>query len=49
MWHWVVGFGAVPALIILALRFLFADEAPMWAAHNLGMAEAVKILRKNFP
>lgn len=49
MWRWAVGFGAVPALIILALRFIFADESPMWAAHNLGMGEAVKILRKNFP
>lgn len=49
MWRWAVGFGAVPALIVLALRFLFADESPMWAAHNLGMAEAVRILRKNFP
>ncbi|WP_152351342.1 MFS transporter [Brachybacterium subflavum] len=49
MWRWAVGFGAVPALIVLALRFLFADESPMWAAHNLGMGEAVKILRKNFP
>ena len=49
MWRWAVGFGAVPALIVLVLRFLFADESPMWAAHNLGMGEAVKILRKNFP
>ncbi|WP_165000908.1 MFS transporter [Rothia uropygioeca] len=49
MWRWAVGFGAVPALIVLALRFLFADESPMWAAHNLGMEEAVKILHKNFP
>lgn len=49
MWRWAVGFGAVPALVILALRFLYADESPMWAAHNLGMGEAVKILRKNFP
>jgi hypothetical protein len=32
MWRWAVGFGAVPALIILALRFFFADESPMWAA-----------------
>ncbi|MFI8596958.1 MFS transporter [Rothia koreensis] len=49
MWRWAVGFGAVPALLVLALRFIFADESPMWAAHNLGMEEAVKILRKNFP
>ncbi|MDN5618406.1 MAG: MFS transporter [Kocuria sp.] len=49
MWRWAVGFGAVPALLVLALRFLFADESPMWAAHNLGMEEAVKILGKNFP
>jgi putative MFS transporter len=49
LWRWVVGFGAVPALIILILRFIYADESPMWAAHNLGVHEAARILQKSYP
>ena len=49
LWRWAVGFGAVPALIILVLRFIYADESPLWAAHNLGVGEAAKILRKSYP
>jgi MFS family permease len=49
LWRWAVGFGAVPALIILILRFVYADESPLWAAHNLGVETAAGILRKNYP
>lgn len=49
LWRWAVGFGAVPALVVLGLRFRFADESPMWAAHHLGLNDASKILEKNFP
>ncbi len=48
LWRWAVGFGAVPALVVLALRFRYADESPMWAAHHLGLEEAAKILEKNY-
>jgi putative MFS transporter len=48
LWRWAVGFGAVPALIVLILRFMYADESPMWAAHNLGVKEAAKILQKSY-
>ncbi|WP_273846770.1 MFS transporter [Rubrobacter calidifluminis] len=48
LWRWAVGFGAVPALVVLALRFRYADESPMWAAHHLGLSEAGRILQKNY-
>ena len=48
LWRWVVGFGAVPALIILLLRLRYTEESPMWAAHNLGVAEAAKILESSY-
>ena len=48
LWRWAVGFGAVPALIILILRLIYLDESPMWAAHNLSLREASDILEKNY-
>jgi len=48
LWRWVVGFGAVPALIILILRFIYADESPMWAAYHQGLPAAATILRRNY-
>ena len=48
LWRWAVGFGAVPALIILILRLIYIDESPMWAAHNQGLREAAKILENNY-
>jgi MFS family permease len=48
LWRWVVGFGAVPALVVLLLRLRYAEESPMWAAHNLGLAEAAKILQSSY-
>lgn len=48
LWRWAVGFGAVPALIVLLLRLKFTEESPMWAAHRLGLNEAAKILEKSY-
>lgn len=48
LWRWAVGFGAVPALIVLLLRLKFTEESPMWAAHRLGLREAAKILEKSY-
>ncbi|MBB5158886.1 MFS transporter [Saccharopolyspora phatthalungensis] len=48
LWRWAVGFGAVPALIVLLLRLAYTEESPMWAAHNLGLHEAGKILEKSY-
>lgn len=48
LWRWAVGFGAVPALIVLLLRLKYTEESPMWAAHRLGLHEAAKILEKSY-
>ncbi|MBW4049353.1 MAG: MFS transporter [Proteobacteria bacterium] len=48
LWRVAVGFGAVPALIILGLRFIYMKESAPWAAQNLGLNEAAKILESTY-
>lgn len=48
LWRWMVGLGAVPALIVLLLRLRFTEESPMWAAQNLGVSQAARILEKSY-
>jgi MFS family permease len=48
LWRIAVGFGAVPAFIILLLRYRYMNESPMWAAHNLGLHEAAKVLERTY-
>lgn len=48
LWRWAIGFGAVPAAIVLLLRLRYTEESPMWAAHRLGLHEAAKILEKSY-
>jgi MFS family permease len=48
LWRIALGFGAVPALIILFLRYRFMDESPTWAAHYLGLQEAARVLEKMY-
>ncbi len=48
LWRIAVGFGAVPALVILVLRYRWMDESPLWAARNLGLAEAARVIRKTY-
>jgi len=40
LWRFAVGFGAIPALIILALRGKYMWESPLWAANYIGLPEA---------
>jgi MFS family permease len=48
LWRWAIGLGAVPALIVLGLRFASNYESPMWAARHQGVDEAVAILRRSY-
>lgn len=48
LWRWAVGFGAVPALVVLLLRLRFTEESPMWAAHRLGLNAAARILESSY-
>ena len=47
LWRWAVGLGAVPALVILVLRFIYMQESPMWAAHQ-SLEEAARVLRRMY-
>jgi len=47
LWRWAVGFGAVPALVVLTLRYLYMDESPLWAAHQ-SLEEAARVLRRTY-
>jgi MFS transporter, putative metabolite transport protein len=47
LWRWAVGLGAVPALIVLALRYIYMEESPLWAAHQ-SLEEAARVLRKMY-
>lgn len=48
LWRVAVGFGAVPALVILVLRTRYMNESAVWAARNLGLDEAARILRRTY-
>lgn len=48
LWRWSVAGGGVIALAVLILRLIFLKESPMWAAKNLPLKEATKILEKTY-
>lgn len=45
LWRFVVGFGAVPALIVLLVRRRYLKESPQWLANQGDLRGAVDILR----
>ncbi|MCM3571003.1 MFS transporter [Neobacillus mesonae] len=48
LWRYAVGFGAILALIVLFLRYKYMEESPMWAAKNLPLLDAAKIVEKTY-
>lgn len=48
LWRYAVGFGAVVAAVVLVLRYIYMNESPMWAANNLPLADAAKILQRTY-
>jgi len=46
LWRLAVGFGAVPALILLLMRNRYMLESPLWAAHQGDLEGAADILRR---
>ena len=48
LWRWAVGFGAVPALAVMAVRHRYMDESASWAARQGDLERAVEILRTRF-
>src|ERR1700752_252457 len=46
LWRIAVGFGAVPALILLMLRYRYMLESPLWGAPQGDLESAAAILRR---
>ncbi|MDX5628543.1 MULTISPECIES: MFS transporter [unclassified Brenneria] len=48
LWRASLLFGAVPALLIIAVRRKFMNESPLWAANQGDLKSAVRILRESY-
>lgn len=48
LWRWVVGFGAVPALIVLLVRRRYLQESLQWLANQGDLRGAVDVLRSAY-
>ncbi|MCY0385930.1 MFS transporter [Robbsia sp. Bb-Pol-6] len=48
LWRASLIFGAVPALVIIAVRSKFMNESPMWAANQGNLTDAVRILKESY-
>jgi MFS family permease len=48
LWRIVVGFGAIPALIVLLVRRRYMAESPQWLANQGDVAGAVDVLRTHY-
>ena len=45
LWRLILGFGAVPAIIIITIRSRYMSESPVWAANQGDLNGAAAILR----
>ncbi|SFM88340.1 Predicted arabinose efflux permease, MFS family [Izhakiella capsodis] len=48
LWRLILGFGAVPAIIIIAIRSRYMSESPVWAANQGNLEGAAKILQRSW-
>jgi MFS family permease len=48
LWRLILGFGAVPALVIIAIRSRYISESPVWAANQGDLAGAARILKRSY-
>nr|VUD32562.1 transporter [Raoultella sp. NCTC 9187] len=48
LWRLILGFGAIPALVIIAIRSRYMSESPVWAANQGNLREAASILRQAY-
>jgi MFS family permease len=47
IWRWVVGLGAVPAAIIIVLRYRYLGESPLWLFARGSPKDIEEFLKKN--
>ncbi|PLZ04303.1 MFS transporter [Burkholderia sp. WAC0059] len=48
LWRITLGFGAVPALVIIAVRSRYISESPVWAANQGDLTSAARILKRAY-
>lgn len=48
LWRWAVGFGAVPALVVMVVRQRYMNESPTWAAQRGDLHKAAAILKDSY-
>jgi putative MFS transporter len=48
LWRWVVGIGALPALILVVVRYLYMQESPFWLASRGDLEGAAQILERMY-
>lgn len=48
LWRIILGFGAVPALVIIAVRSRYMSESPVWAANQGDLKSAAAILKRSY-
>ncbi len=48
LWRFTVGFGAIPAILVLLVRRRYMNESPSWAAGQGDLARAAEILRRSY-
>ena len=48
LWRLTLGFGAVPAIVIIAVRSRYMSESPVWSANQGDLEGAARILKKSY-
>ncbi|WEY40638.1 MFS transporter [Paraburkholderia sp. SUR17] len=48
LWRFTLAFGAVPALLIIAVRSRYISESPVWAANQGDLEGAARILKRAY-
>jgi hypothetical protein len=48
LWRLTLGFGALPALVIIAVRSRYISESPVWAANQGDLHGAAQILKRSY-
>ncbi|OUL95790.1 MFS transporter [Paraburkholderia hospita] len=48
LWRLILGFGAVPAIIIILIRSRYISESPVWAANQGDLNGAAQILKRSY-
>ena len=46
LWRYAIGFGALPALVVLLLRGKYMWESPLWVAASQGLGAAKAVIQK---